>query len=259
MEKNTHDAREIDIKGIAGLFRKEELKKYFIRYLTLIGCLEIFIFFVCFLSQLEPFNMPFPWKEYFVAAFTIPIAITFVLGVIIIAFNTYYFKDSEESESLAAENTADGYGLPGIQNRFFRLKWQFQFLVVLFALGMGGVVFYKLDDIFRVIGYAGGKTGQVIAVILVILVTGAVLLGAVFLLLHYLLHRKRMEYAHEFKKEIMNRMGILLLDDNTLVNSEGKVIFTGNPGQKALPAVETSRAPLLAQVADGIKHIDIIK
>ena len=78
-------------KGIAALFDKEELKDLFIKYLILIGVIEGFIFFVSFISQLGPENVPFPWKSYFFAAFIIPLTITFLLGVILIGFERYVY------------------------------------------------------------------------------------------------------------------------------------------------------------------------
>ena len=90
---------KIKQKGIASLFDKEELKKFFKNYLILIAIAETFVFFVSFVSQLGPDNTPFPWESYFFAAFIIPIAITFLLGVCIMGFNTYLFgEESEEGE-----------------------------------------------------------------------------------------------------------------------------------------------------------------
>ena len=258
MEKKTAQAAEKQAKrGVADLFHKDELKKFFIRYLVLIGCLEVLIFFICFLTQLEPFDIPFPWKEYFFAAFTIPIAITFLLGIIIIAFNTYYFKDGGETEALLAEEGLSTYDAPSAKNKFFKLSWQFQFLGLLLALGIGAIIFYKLDDIFRMIGYAGERAVNIFLIILGILLFGTILLGSVFLFLHYLLRKKRMEYAFEFKREMISQTGMLLLDDNTIVNSEGKVIHTAHPeNREAIKELDTEKFSLLPPADEGLKNID---
>ncbi|MBN2706843.1 MAG: hypothetical protein JXR89_10425, partial [Deltaproteobacteria bacterium] len=77
------------LKGIAALFEREELKDLFRTYLITICVIEGFIFFVSFLSQLGPENVPFPWKSYFFSAFITPLVITFLLGVIVISFDRY--------------------------------------------------------------------------------------------------------------------------------------------------------------------------
>lgn len=258
MEEKTVQAAEKQAKrGVADLFHKDELKKFFIRYLVLIGCLEVLIFFICFLTQLEPFDIPFPWKEYFFAAFTIPIAITFLLGIIVIAFNTYYFKDGGNSEALLADEDASGYDASPAKNKFFKLSWQFQFMGLLLALGVGAIIFYKLDDIFRTIGYAGERAVNIFLIILGILLVGAILLGSVFLVLHYLLRKKRMEYAFEFKRELISQTGMLLLDDNTIVNSEGKVIHTAHPeNHEAVKEIDTDKLSLLPPSNENLKNID---
>ena len=73
--------------GVATLFDNFdniELKRFVKFYIGL-------IFFLCFLLQLKPINIPFPWKYYFLASFLIPIAIAFLLGVFVAAFNLFIF------------------------------------------------------------------------------------------------------------------------------------------------------------------------
>ena len=77
--------------GVATLFDNIELKRFVKFYIALIFFLEIIIFFLCFLLQLKPINIPFPWKYYFIASFLIPIAIAFLLGVFVAAFNLFIF------------------------------------------------------------------------------------------------------------------------------------------------------------------------
>jgi len=70
--------------GVATLFDNIELKRFVKFYIGL-------IFFLCFLLQLKPINIPFPWIYYFLSSFLIPIAITFLLGVFVTAFNLFIF------------------------------------------------------------------------------------------------------------------------------------------------------------------------
>jgi hypothetical protein len=77
--------------GLASLFDGVELKSFFINYLWFIVAVEILIFLVSFLGNLGPDKGPFPWKFYFYVSFITPVAITFLLGVFILAFNQFIF------------------------------------------------------------------------------------------------------------------------------------------------------------------------
>jgi len=83
-----------NFKGISTLFDASELKKFIKYYISLIFLLEIIIFGSCFLFQLEPVNLPFPWKYYFLASFLVPIGVTFILGIFITAFNLFIYGHS---------------------------------------------------------------------------------------------------------------------------------------------------------------------
>jgi hypothetical protein len=80
--------------GLATLFDGVELKSFFINYLWFIIAVEILIFLVSFLGILGPDKGPFPWKFYFYVSFITPVAITFLLGVFILAFNQFIFGNT---------------------------------------------------------------------------------------------------------------------------------------------------------------------
>jgi hypothetical protein len=223
-------------KSLVDLFTKDELKSFFLRYLVIIGCLEIFIFIVSFFSVLEPYASPFPWREYFYAAFTIPIGITFLLGIVIIAFNTYYFKGISHFNGLKSSFDMEEAEKPLSKSKMFlNLSWQFQFLLFLLALGLCALVMFHLDDILAMTANAGEKAFNAILIFTGILLTGAVILGILYLYFHYKLRKSHIDFAHQYKWELMNKSGMLLLDDNTVINSEGKVINkpTGPNGSSA--------------------------
>ena len=83
--------------GLATLFDGVELKSFFINYLWFIVAVEILIFLVSFLGNLGPNKGPFPWKFYFYVSFVTPVAITFLLGVFILAFNQFIFGTAPAS------------------------------------------------------------------------------------------------------------------------------------------------------------------
>ncbi len=53
--------------GVATLFNNFELKRFIKIYIGLIFFLKS-SFFLCFLLQLKPISIPFPWKYYFLAS-----------------------------------------------------------------------------------------------------------------------------------------------------------------------------------------------
>ena len=206
-------------KSLTDLFSTKELKTFFLRYLTIIGCLEIFIFVIALFSILEPYPSSFPWRQYFYASFAIPIGITFILGIIIIAFNTFYFKDVKHFESDHLESVDMSKA-----RIFLNLSWQFQFVLFLLVLGLGALFMFHMDDILALMANAGERALNAILIFTGILFTGAILFGFIYLWFHYKLRKKRMEHAYQYKWELMNRTGMLILDDNTVIDKEGKII-----------------------------------
>lgn len=68
--------------------KKEKIRSLFMQYLVIIGIAEILTFLLFWIFQVEEAspemianeNIPFHWKAYFLAAFLIPVLVTFVLG-----------------------------------------------------------------------------------------------------------------------------------------------------------------------------------
>lgn len=224
-------------KGIASLFDKEELKKFFKNYLALIAIAETFVFFASFISQLGPENTPFPWESYFFAAFIIPIAITFLLGVCIMGFNTYLFDEAHpETENEHTLSLSRQSGFLARLNYLLHFLRQIPALLGLGILGLCGGVFYKLDDILTLIGHAGEKTAQYILISLGIVLSAACIFGVTWIFLKFLLRRREIEYQYRFKKEVVENTGLIIMDDNSIIDKKGNLISSGNP-----PALESGK------------------
>ena len=90
-------------------------------------------------------------------AFTTPIAITFLLGVFIFAFNNYLFDreaGSENGENLSkAEMEKESYLLK--MNIYLHHVRQVPFLILMFVLLIGSLMAYKLDAIILFVLNAG--------------------------------------------------------------------------------------------------------
>jgi len=65
--------------------------------------------------------------------------------------------------------------------------------------------------------------------------------------MNYQLRKKTM--AYQYRSEVAERFGLIILDDNTVLNSEGKLLIQGRkwktsvpllPGSTQEPAVETT-------------------
>jgi uncharacterized membrane protein len=212
--------------GIASLFDDVQLRSYFLNYLYFVIGIEILIFLVCFLGSLGPSNGPFPWKFYFFISFTIPVAITFLLGVFILAFNKYLFGRNMVEEAGASDEDGEeskrAYMLK--MNTFVNSMRQVPFLSIMFLMIIGSVIAYNLDAIIMLILNAGEKVIRYLLLSLGILLVGALIFGICWVIANYKLRKKHMEHHFKYKNDVMEHMGLLIMDDETVINKEGKVI-----------------------------------
>jgi hypothetical protein len=212
--------------GVASLFDSIQLKAWFLHYLYFIIGVEILIFLVSFVGSIGPNKGPFPWKFYFFVSFTIPIAITFLLGIFILAFNKYLFGNSlleEDKEEVDGANSErKSYMLK--MNMFLNNMRHAPFLSVMFLLILGSVVAYKIDDIMLVFLNAGEKVIKYVLISIAILLAVGLIFGIFWVIANYKLRKKHMEHHFQYKKDVMAQMGLLIMDDETVINKDGKII-----------------------------------
>jgi hypothetical protein len=224
-----------DYVGLAGLYAPEQLRSYFLNYIYFIIGVELFIFLVSFMSNLGPEKGPFPWKFYFYVAFMVPVAITFLLGLFIIAFNRYIFGMNPSTEDPGYPKGEDG----DTKNKFLKFNTMLHslhhipFVPTLFVLVIGSVLVYKIDDIFLFVFKAGEKVLYYIAIAAAVLLGAGVIFGLIWVISNYLLSKKHMEQEYEYRKDVMKTMGFLILDDNMVIDKAGRVIMR-NPPQALL-------------------------
>jgi hypothetical protein len=224
--------------GVATLFNNIELKRFIKIYIGLIFFLEIIIFFLCFLLQLKPINIPFPWKYYFLASFLIPIAITFLLGICITAFNLFIFGNPTPQNTILSEN---GYEKNKYLNNFNLLMScirQAPFLLGLLLLGVGLILFSKLDTFIVLSREIGGKAVHYVLIISGVVFAVATVFGLIWIFMKYKLEKMKCRY--EYKRDVMSNLGLLVIDDNTLINNEGQVITRDEAKKRIL-----EKSPLL--------------
>ncbi len=213
-------------KGIASLFDEVQIKTYFVNYLYFVIGVEILIFLISFFGSLGPEKGPFPWKFYFFTAFTIPIAITFLLGIFIFAFNNYLFgreASSENDENLSTAEMEKKTHLLKLNNYLYHMR-QVPFLILMFVLLIGSLVAYKLDAIVLFVLNAGESVVKYGLIALCIILVAGVIFSITWMVVSYKLKRRHMEHQYRYKNDVMQQLGLLITDDERVISKDGDVI-----------------------------------
>jgi len=214
-------------KGVASLFDDYEIKDLFRRYVQLLIVVEVLIFLVCWVYQLgldevavtgKPVDIPFPWKAYFLVSFAAPLAVTFLVGIVVLAFNSFLY--GQRGTPIFKEDGSDGTSskLARIANFCFQLP----FLLTLFLLGVLLGVVYNMNEILLFLGRFGEAAAKFVLIGLGCVLVAGTIFGVVRMVLNYKLRKKNMEY--EYKREVMERLGIAILDEKTMIDSNGQMV-----------------------------------
>lgn len=224
--------------GLASLFAPEQLRSYFLNYIYFIIGVEIFIFLVSFMSHLGPGKGPFPWKFYFYVSLIIPVAITFLLGLFIMAFNRFIFGQGQSPDEGGYAGDEEGESKSRIIKfgSLIRTLSRVPFVPTLFVLVIGSAFVYKFDAIFRFILQAGAKTVTYLLIGAAVLLGAGIIIAIMWVISNYKLNKRHMEHEYQYRKDVMNTMGFLILDDKMVINKEGRLITA----QPELPLLEGS-------------------
>ncbi len=246
------------LRGVAALFDEAERKELFRKYLYFLGWVEILILLTCWLYQIgdsgrDPAmaaESTFPWRLYFLVAFLAPLAITFLVGVIIVGFNKYLGEEPALGPAAEKEIPGRDDGDPGrIQqlNRMVVLVQRLPFLALLLLLGLSIGFFYKLDAIVSLIGNIGEKSAKLFLVSAGVILVLASVFAFILVLLNYKLRKRAMEY--QYKSQVAERFGLIILEDNTVLNSEGRLLVNGKKWKDAVPLLPESTEPKPAETS----------
>lgn len=228
-KKRARTSSRPQTKGIAALFEKDELKDLFRSYLITICVIEGFIFFVSFLSQIGPETVPFPWKPYFFAAFIVPLTITFLLGIIVISFNRYVFGHQgigSEINDIFQAGTDTRSRLHKFHAFLYVIR-QVPFLFGLIMLVALSGIAYKLDNILAVIGDVGGRTAHYLFIGLAVVFAVAVVIGLIWMFLSYSLRKKTLEYQYQYKKDVVDKTGLVIIGEDRVMDKDGRILSFG--------------------------------
>jgi hypothetical protein len=230
---------EIALKGVATLFKTAEMRKFVIRYLYLILSLEVFIFLVFFLCQLHPINIPFSWKNFFMAALITPIAVTFLTGVFVTAFNLFFL--SAEAETSAQEPAAGDRPSPPeapwhkkLQNVISTVHHQMPFLLSLALLCLVIIAILNIDRFFAFLAGIGETAIVYVFWGAAVLVAGATLLAVVFLISRYRLEKDRQQQEFQYRQEMALRMGVIITGNKLAVHVKAEDQGMGGGEKKLL-------------------------
>lgn len=243
------------LHGVAALFDDFERKELFRKYLMFLGWIEVLIIAVCWLYRLGDgvTEGAFPWKAYFLVSFLAPVAISFIIGVVIVGFNKYFGEVEPHAESPGEEAASETS--PGRTDRIHQLDrmvtWlrRLPFLSLLLLLCIGAGFFYKLDSFLGFVANVGEKSVQVVLISAAILVGIASVFGLILVVLNYKLRKHSMEY--QYRSEMAHRFGLIILNDHTVLSSEGKLLVTGKNWKDSVPALPENTLPTGAEALGG--------
>ncbi|SHI60423.1 hypothetical protein SAMN02745165_00529 [Malonomonas rubra DSM 5091] len=212
--------------GVAATFDSKGLNNFFVNYLTTMLVIEGLIFFVCFVNHLATEGSEFPWKPYLFATFITPIAITFVFGLIILTFNRYFFRDAVEPTPPGGMDYSTISWRKGDRlGAFFHIVHRLPFLFSLLLLIAATAIAYKMDAIALYAAQAGAATAEYLFISLVAILVVIALGLAIWMILSYRLRQKKLATSHEYKMQLMDQFGMVLMDDGTMLNKEGEVVY----------------------------------
>jgi len=227
------------LRGIAALFDDMERKDLFRKYLYFLCWVELGILLTCWLYQIgdsgRDGESTFPWRLYFLVAFLAPVAITFLMGTVVVGFNKYFAEPEQASAEVESRSeTAESAGTGRIQrlSRMVALIQRLPFLALLLLLGVGTAFFYKLNAIVWLIGSIGEKSVKILLASLSVILLLASIFAFILIILNYRLRKTAMEY--QYKAQIAEKFGLVILEDNTVLNSSGKLLVNGKKFGKAL-------------------------
>ncbi|MGM0417194.1 MAG: hypothetical protein ACQEQS_00585 [Thermodesulfobacteriota bacterium] len=228
IEQNKNHTGKEKQKGLFSLFSGRELKSLFKKYLFLIFIIEIIIFMVSWLYQIgavgyDRFGVvdkSFPWKNYFLTAFLVPVGITFLFGIFIIAFESLFFdKKTGSDKGLKKERETK-------LRKFMNFVFHVPFLTFLLAVGLCAVLFYDFELIAQAVSNAGKGFADVLKFMILGIIGGLTILGVLRLIFQYKLRKKEME--HDYRLKIASRTGVAWVDSENVVEKDGKIIFSAH-------------------------------
>jgi uncharacterized membrane protein len=207
--------------GIASLFEREELRTSFVNYIYIVIGLELIIFVVMLVASVGIAKEPFPWKTFLIAAFTIPVIITFLAGIIILSFNSFFFESHSAADAKAQEHPSENDNAYLLKaNSLFDNLHKVPIMLTLFFVIMAALAIYKLDDAFMVIFTTGERLFKYILIAVGVVLLIVTLIAFTWLIMNFKLRKKHMECQVKYRQAAMEHLGLLLPEDKTDIDPD---------------------------------------
>jgi len=235
MEKKNNEP-----KTISHLFSDVERKTILKQYLVFMGLIEICILILCWFYQMGtqdydrfgPVDIPFPWRIYFLLAFLTPVVITFLVGIFLVAFNKFLADHDSRIITGDKQTSIARSKFESVVQTLLNLP----FLLSLFLVGIGAGIIYRIDDIVNYLQRLGEQSVQFLLILICTTLGLGTLFGLTWMLFTYKLKKKSMEY--EFKTHVMDKFGIAVLEDNTMITRSGHLLTHENAVPNSLNDVK---------------------
>ena len=214
------------VTGLAAAFEPAEVKKLFFSYLITVLSVEGVIFFLCYINLLVTDSHSFPWKPYLFGSFIAPIATTFIFGLILLIFNRFFFNQSPPSvENLRSVPLDFGLGKGDRITFFLQIVHRLPILFSMVLLIAATALAYNLDVIVIYMAQVGASTARYLFFTLIGVLVVVAIGIAVWMVLSYRLRQKSMQTGHQYRMQLMEQFGMVLLEDGTMINQEGEVVY----------------------------------
>jgi hypothetical protein len=240
--------------GIAAMFNKHEIKEYFNTFIILICGIELVILFAHFISSTGVNQPSFPWKQYFFVSFIVPVIMIAIFGLVVVGFNFYMFGDEQQKsgdDNLAFASTKEKKIFHS-SSYIFTIIGQIPVLAGFAILVLGSLFLYKLDAIIKVLGHIGEKTAFYVFIALACLVVCAFIFLLFWLFWKFRLRKIELKNQSEFKKKVIETTGLIILDNNIVLDKNGKIVTNLNMQELLEEPKSENNSILLPEISDKL-------
>ena len=160
----------------------------------------------------------FPWKAYLVSVFLAPVGVMFIIQIIGMGFSRIIQGDPEFSQ--AAHEL-----MPEKMKRWVGLVQGMPTIIMLAGLLLVGLVLYNMDVVMNFL-LKLGETAAELALWVGIGLFAAWLISYIAKL--WLMYRTRkMTEEYAFRREVLERTGIAIIDGKTAITADGRMLTAG--------------------------------
>jgi hypothetical protein len=208
--------------GIASLFERRQLRTGLLNFLYIVAGLEALIAIIALIASVGIAQKPFPWKAYFFTAFAVPVGLTFLLGIIILAFDHFYFgrrADPAAEGDRAVPSEANASGLPRAR-ALVDLMRGIPIMLTLFAILLACLALYEWNDALAFVIQTSREMITTLLVIMGTLFAVGILFVFTWMIMQYNLHKKHMAYQEDFRQAAMEKLGVLIGEDQMPLERE---------------------------------------